>query len=112
MNFVLAVDDVVEVPVKLSLKNKGVHRTFAFDLTCSRLAQDDINTRLEDKSGKVADFLKDVVTDWKGQKLVLTQDGTPAEFSSEALDAMLNVAGVATVCFSAYFKECGAKEKN
>ena len=110
--FTLAVEDTVEVPVKFTLKAKSVAKLFAFTLTATRLAQDEITARLEDKEKKVKDFMADVVTDWSGQRLVLGDDGAPAAFSPEALDALLNVAGVASVCFSAYFKECGAKEKN
>lgn len=109
--FTLAVENTVEVPVKFTLKNKGVARLFSFILTAERLPQDEISARLEDKERKVKDFMADVVSGWSGQRLVLDA-AEPAEFSPEALEALLNVAGVAAVCFTAYLKECGAKEKN
>ena len=112
--FTLAVENTVEVPVKFTLKNKGVARLFSFILTAERLPQDEISTRLEDKERKVKDFMAEVISGWSGQRLVLdaAEPAQPAEFSPEALEALLNVAGVAAVCFTAYLKECGAKEKN
>lgn len=110
--FKLAVEDVVTPKVKFTLANKGVEKLFAFSFTATRLPQDDINTRLENKDRKVSDVMRELITGWKDQRLVLNPDDTPADFSAEALDAMLNVAGVGVVLFNAYFKECGAKEKN
>lgn len=110
--YVLAVEDTVEVLVKFSVKSKGVLKTFAVTLEAKRLSQPDINERVADKEIKVADFLAEVVTGWSGQRLVLDDQGQPAEFSAEALEAFLGVAGLAHLCFTAYFKECGAKEKN
>lgn len=110
--FTLAVENEVEVPVKLTLKSKGVAKLFSFTLEATRLAQTEINERLENKESLIKDFLIEVVHGWKGQRLVLNERGEPADFGAEAFEAMLNVAGVATVCFNAYFQECGAKAKN
>jgi hypothetical protein len=110
--FTLAIENTVDFPVKFSIKSKNITKVFAFNLTATRLEQEEIQTKLEDKEKKVKDFIADVVTGWSGQRLVLGTNGEPAEFDAEALDALLNVAGVATVCFAAYLKECGAKEKN
>jgi hypothetical protein len=108
----LAIQNTVEVPVKFTLKEGKVNKLFAFTLIADRLEQDEITSRLEEKDRKVKDFMTEVITDWSGQKLVLEEDGTPSPFGPEALAMVLNVAGVASVCFTAYFKECGAKEKN
>ena len=110
--FTLAIENTVEIPVKFTLKNKGAARLFGFNLVAERLPQDEITARLEDKERKIKDFMADVISGWSGQRLVLDTAGEPAEFSPEALEALLNVAGVAAVCFTAYLKECGAKEKN
>lgn len=110
--FVLAVEDTVEVLVKFSVKSKGVAKVFSVTLEAQRLTQPDINERLANKDKTVAAFLTEVVTGWSGQRLVLDSEGNPAEFSAEALEAFLGVAGLAHLCFTAYFKECGAKEKN
>ncbi len=109
--YTLAVEDTVEVPVKFTLKAGTLNKLFAFTLIATRLPQDDINARLEDSDRKVKDLMAEVITGWQGQRLVLAENGEPAEFSAEALDVMLNVAGVAVGCFNAHFKGCGAKEK-
>lgn len=110
--FVLAVEDTVEVQVKFSVKSKGVLKAFSVTLEADRLSQSEVNETFDNKEQKVTDFLMKVVKGWSGQRLVLDSDGNPAEFSTEALEAFFSVAGVAGLCFNAYFKECGAKEKN
>lgn len=112
--FKIAIDNKVEVPVKFTLKAGKVNKTFAFTLHCNRLEQEEINTRLEAADFKFKSFMvgDGVVTGWEGQRLVLNVDDTPAEFSEDALGALLSIPGVAQVCFGAYQKECGAKEKN
>lgn len=108
----LTIQNTVQTKVKFTLKDKGVDRLFAFTLDCVRLEQDEITSRLEEKDKKVKDFMADLITGWDGQRLVLNEDDTPAAFSAEALDVLLNVPGVAAVIFSAYLKDAGAKEKN
>lgn len=110
----LAIDDVVEVPVKFTLKAGKTNKQFACVLIAKRMPQDEITERLQEVEFKYVDFMlsTDLVTDWKDQHLVLTADGTPAEFSEEAFALMLKTQGVAQVCFNAYQKEAGAKEKN
>lgn len=108
----LAIDDIVEVPVKFTLKNGSVNKLFAFALQTTRLDQDAITSRLEEHGNKFAPFLKEVVTGWSGQRLILTADDQPADFGPETFDAMLGAAGVSSVIFAAYLRECGAKEKN
>lgn len=110
--YTLAIDDFVTVPVKFTLKDKGVNKLFGVTLECRRLSQDEISEKLAEKESKVKDFVAEVVTGWSGQRLVLDEGGQPAEYSPEALGVMLNAAGVAMSCFNAYLKECGAKEKN
>jgi hypothetical protein len=108
----LAIDNVVEVPVKFTIKVKGVAKLFAFSFTAHRLDQDEISSRLEETGKKTKDFMADLMTDWANQRLVLTATDEPADFSPEALEMMLNAPGVATACFNAYIKNCGATEKN
>lgn len=110
--YLLAIDDTVEFQVKFTIKSKGVMKLFSVTLEATRLSQPEISERLENKEKTVSAFISEVVTGWSGQRLVLDGNGNPAEFSPEALDAMLSVAGVAGLCFTAYLKECGAKEKN
>ena len=108
----LIIQNTALVKVKFTLKDKGADRLFAFTLDAVRLDQDEISSRLEEKDKKIKDFLADLITGWDGQRLVLNQDDTPAAFSPEALEVLLNVRGVAAVVFNAYLKDCGAKEKN
>lgn len=111
--YTLAIDDVLEVPVSLTLKSGAVAKLFKFTLTAKRLTSEEIRERVEDKTRSILDILREVVTGWSGQRLVLEQDGRQsAEFSPEALEAMMNVAGVALVMYQAWFKECGAAAKN
>ena len=108
----LTIQNTAQLKVKFTLKDKGIDRLFSFTLDAVRLEQDEISSRLEEKDKKVKDFMSDLITGWDGQRLVLNQDDTPADFSPEAMDVMLNVPGVASVIFNAYLKDCGAKEKN
>jgi hypothetical protein len=109
----LTIQNTAQVKVKFTLKDKGIDRLFTFTLDAVRLEQDEITDRLEDKNKKIKDFMADgIITGWEGQRLVLNEDDTPAAFSPEALDVLLNVPGVAAVIFNAYLKDCGAKEKN
>ena len=112
--YTIAVDNVVEVPVKFTLKAGKVNKPFAFSLTATRIAQDDIVSKMKDAEFKFKEGLiaMGVITGWEGQRLVLNADGSPADFDEDALDALLGVAGVAQMVYLAYLKECGAKEKN
>ncbi len=108
----LAIEDRVDVPVKFTLKSKGIARLFQFTLDCTRLTQDEIATSMEENEHKVKTFMKPLIGGWSNQRLVLLESNEPADFCPEALDVMLNTAGVAMAIYNAYAKECGAKEKN
>lgn len=112
--FTIAVDNVVEVPVRFTLKAGKINKPFAFTLLAMRIAQDELVAKMKDAEFKFKEGLQSmgVITGWEGQRLVLGADGNPAVFDEEALDALLSVAGVAQVVYVAYLKECGAKEKN
>lgn len=113
--FTLAIDDVVEVPVKFTLKAGKVNKPFRCTLICKRLDQDEIAARFNEVEFKYKAFLETdgLVTGWADQNLVLdASTGAPAEFSPEALGVFLKTAGVAQAAFTAYQKESGAKEKN
>jgi protein involved in temperature-dependent protein secretion len=112
--FTIAVSDSMEVPVKFTLKEGKVNKSFAFTLMATRMEQDDIAERMRESEYKFKEGLLDmgVFTGWTGQRLVLDADGNPAEFSIDALEAMLSVPVVAQICYQAWLKESGAKEKN
>ena len=108
--FTLSIQNTVEVPVKFTLKEGKVNKNFAFSLIATRQPQSVVDVWLRD-DGKLKDILKENVTDWMGQTLVLEGD-KPAEFGDEAFEALLEVPGVAMKCYLAYLTECGAKAKN
>lgn len=110
----IVIDDTVEVPVKFTLKAGKVNKTFAFTLIARRMHQDEITARLKEVEFKFSDFMltDGLVTDWQDQKLVVDEDGRSADFNEDAFTVMLNTPGVAQMCFTAYQKEAGAKEKN
>lgn len=49
-----------------------------------------------------ADFLREVLTGWSDQKLVTDEDGQPADFCPEALDALLQIVGIEAYILRAY----------
>lgn len=110
--FQLAVDNIVEVPVKFTFKKGAVHKLFTFTVLAKRLDQDVVDERLGAKDQKATDFMREVMTGWRNQAFVLRADGTPAEYSEKAREVMLNAAGVGVIIFNAYMVECGAKVKN
>lgn len=114
MSYTLAIGNIVEVPIKFSIKFGKVNKAFAFTLTANRLSQEEITAQLKENEFLYREFLlsSNIITDWSGQKLVQDAEGNPAPFCQEALEAMLSVPGVAKLIFEAYQKEAGAKEKN
>lgn len=104
--FRLVVDDVVDFPVSLTLRNAGKDSTFTFTLMGRRLTSQQALDYFDPAGAKsdmtVREVLLANITDWHGQKLVLDASGEPAAFSPEALDAMLDVPGAAMVLLKAY----------
>ena len=109
MKFKTAVGNIVQFPVKLSLRDGLVDKVFPLTLTATRKTQEEIE---ETPELSVKDFLLDVVSDWQGQRLVLLDNNEPAAFSREALDYMLKQPGVLGVVWGAYQKHTASKEKN
>lgn len=112
MAYKLVVANEVKVPVKLTLNDAGVSRLFKFTITCERLTVEEIKERTQDGETRILDFMRDVMRGWEDQKLVVDDEGKPADFNQDALAVMLGTAGVATILYTSYLKECGAKEKN
>ncbi len=110
MTICLVIDDIVKVPVKGYLNDRtGKAKPFSFSLVCKRLSKDELDAELKDREQKVADILTRVATDWED---VRDAAGQPAPYSAEALQALLGIGNLATIAFSAYLLERGAKEKN
>lgn len=112
--YVVAVSDMVLVTVEGKLADEnGNPKPFKFILVCRRRSANDLKAALDDGSFRAQDFMKDVTTDWKGQRLVMEEDGqTPAAFCPEALDALLDISGMAMLCFTSYGKAASATAKN
>lgn len=103
MSFKIALENSVTFPVKFKFKQSDRTRQFDFKVTAKRVDQEKITAELG-KEGPIADFLREVITDWSDQRLVLNQDDTPAAFSPEALDAMFNLPGAAMALWTEYSK--------
>lgn len=109
----LAISDKVLVPVTAVIPNlQGRKDTYKFNLVCIRLDAETLRKKLATDQLSAVEFVKDVVTGWDGQKLVLEDDGSPSAFSPEALEDLLSIAGVPQLCSRAYVVEVTAKEKN
>lgn len=113
MGYKVVIGNKINTKVKGFYKDaSGVSRAFNFELVQDRMGQDELQEIIADKSETTAEFVKRVTSDWKGQRLVLTEDDKPAEFNPEALDVLLNIAGMANFCFQAYTSQVLVTEKN
>ena len=109
MSFKIAVGNVVQVPVKFTLRDGSVDKLFSFSLTATRRTPEEVEAQPE---LSVKDFLLDNVTDWSGQRLVLQDNNEPAPFSREAFEFMLKQPGIVGLVWAAYQRQAGSKEKN
>ncbi|WP_314436956.1 hypothetical protein [Massilia timonae] len=112
--FTTVISPTVLVAVKGATKDGlGQPVPFKFTLTCSRLQADDLKQRISGGEFDMKDVLREVTSTWAGQRLVMDQEtGQPADFCPEAFDALLNISGMALVCFNAFAKETSAEAKN
>jgi len=109
MAFKLAVSNIIHVPVKFTLKEGALNKQFSFTLTGTRKTPEELEDQPEQT---IKEFLLENITDWSGQRLVLTENGEPAPFGPEAFDYLLKQPGVLLIIWAAYQRECGGKEKN
>lgn len=110
--FTLAVEDTFDFPLSVRINSGRTQRTFAMHLTADRLSVaewdasisgvDELDDESQEKIDAARAFLLRHITGWRGQQLVLDGDGKPAEFSPEALDAMLGLAGMPLLVYRAY----------
>lgn len=109
----------IAIANKLKFKVKGTFTDdagkdlpFDFTLTARRLDTDQIAEKTalgSDATNSVREFVKDVVEDWSG---VNDATGQPLPFTTDGLDDLLRLPGVALLVFRAYLENNGAKEKN
>lgn len=109
--YTLSFQNTVEVPVKFTLKEGRVNKSYSFTLTAKRQPQSVIEQWGKEEV-KVKEILIENVSDWSGQTLINDESDKPAEFGNDAFDALLDVQGVAMRCYLSYLAECGAKAKN
>ncbi len=109
MSFKLAIANVIQVPVKFTMKEGAVNKLFSFTLTANRKTPEEVE---EQPEKTIKEYLIENVTDWSGQRLVLQDNNEPAAFSAEAFDYMLKQPGLLLLVWQAYQRECGGKEKN
>lgn len=105
--FTIAVENTIEISVKFTLRSKGADKTFSPTLTIRRLEDGEADPDLN-----VSEFLHQYTTGWSGQRLVLDEQGQPAEFSPEALKVFYGVPGVIEMVWAAYKRDIRIKEKN
>ena len=110
MAFKLVKRNKLRVQVKGTFKDEeGKPVNFDFTLLCRRLSQAEIETAIKNSDEPVKEFVQRVTEDWEG---VLGEDGQPLSFEASNLDAVLDQAGMAVVCYQSYLKEVGAVVKN
>lgn len=113
MSYKLAISDIVKFQVKLTVNDAGVKKDFSLWLEANRIDLETMETNLEERGDlKVVDFqrktLRENLTNWSDQRLVLDQNNHPADFSPEARDLMLNLAGAVPVIHAAYMDAIAA----
>lgn len=110
----LAVEDSFDFPVNLDIQSGRVKKNFFFHLSARRLGVDEwqalFGPRAENPHRPVAEFLRDHITGWRGQQLVLEDGGKPADFGPEAFDVLLSVVGAEMLIFLAYQKTIFAND--
>ncbi len=107
--FAISIEDTVTIPVKFTMRERAVDKLFSFTLTGKRKAQAEIE---ENPEISVKDYLLENISDWSGQRLVITENKEPAPFSKDAFEFMLNQPNVLGIVWTAYIRACGGKEKN
>ena len=108
----IIVSNTVKFKVRGTIKDEaGVDQPFDFSLSCLRLTQEQIDTKIRDGAdAPIVEFLADVVEDWSS---VRDADDKLLPYSEENLRALCAaIPGVARLAFHTYLSEVGAKAKN
>lgn len=112
MSFRLVVSDTIQVPVAGRVPDAaGRMQPFSFTLKARRLPASELKAAVDASEVTVPEFLASLVHGWSG---VLDDDGHELPHSSEAFARLMEIVGMAGICFAAYIEACGArgKEKN
>jgi hypothetical protein len=113
MEFQLVIANKITTKVKgYYVDERSVERPFNFELMQDRLPQDEIKAVYTDRTEDASAFIKRITHGWSNQRLVLDADSKPAEFSPEALDMLLSIAGMGGYCYQAYMEQTAVHAKN
>lgn len=112
--FHLAIENTLDVPVYIEIQSGRVKKSFPMRLTGKRLSVDEwkryFGPEAENPHLTTADFLREHITDWREQRLVINESGQPVPFSPEAFDTLLSVVGAEMIIFLAYQKAIFASD--
>lgn len=113
MAYKLAIADKVGVKVKgTTVDASGKDLAFEFTLVCARKSNEEMRGVMSDKERTAQSFFEEVASDWRGQSLVLGDDDKPADFSIDALRLLLDISGMAALCWHCYVQQVQATAKN
>jgi hypothetical protein len=90
----------------------GADKPFSFVLTCDRLSGDELQQSIKDNAETIQQFFERVAKGWKDQRLVLDEEGKPAEFCVDALRVLMSINAMPQLCWQAYLTQVGAAAKN
>jgi hypothetical protein len=106
----LKIGAYIDAPVSIIVRDGARDVPFKFTLILRRLSQDEAlgmvdslqkmaqeGSTAADSARSARDLLVDLIHDWRDQRLVLDEDEKAAPYSHEALDVMLQLAGVGTL---------------
>lgn len=114
MAYKLAIGNVFEFRVQAAIKDATTEHKIDARFTADRLTAQEgadlLNGVGEAAEATINEFLLQHISGWRGQKLVLEEDGQPAGFSHDALEAMLGVAGMGMLIYVAYLKAMAATD--
>lgn len=109
----VVIAEKVGVKVKgVTVDAEGADLPFEFVLICDRLKSQELQAVKGDKAETIAQFFERHTSGWRGQNLVVGDDGQPAAFSVEALQALFTINSMDVVCWMAYLTQVGANAKN
>ena len=113
MKYKIAIGNTIDVDVVGKIEEGGSSpKNFKFKLKCERLGQEEMLQRMQNKDESVKEFIESVTTGWSDQRLVLNDDDTPADYTPDALVALMSIAGMPMFLYQAYLKAVAVKEKN
>ena len=109
--FKLAIAPIVDCAVKVKVQDGSDAKTHAFTLIGKRITQQELRDVHADETTSVRDYLRQQITGWRGQRLVVDESsGEPVPFSAEAFDCLLTLPGMELAAYRAYLAACVAAD--